>query len=59
MPLEICPSCRETCNMIVSSSTRIVRGKNQEKKRIKTVSFHCEKCHQFVRSEDHEEMNRG
>ncbi|MBN1104574.1 MAG: hypothetical protein JXL84_14245 [Deltaproteobacteria bacterium] len=53
--MEICPRCREICNMIMTASTRIVRAKNQQMKRIKTRSFHCEKCGQYVRSEDLEE----
>lgn len=56
--MEMCPSCREICNMIMSTSTKIVRKDNQEKRRIKTLSFHCEKCRQFVRSEDHEGMDK-
>ena len=54
MGMEMCPSCRAVCNLIVTTSTRIVRGKDQEKKRIRTRSFHCERCFQFVRSEDDE-----
>ena len=50
--MEMCPSCKELRNMIVSSSTRIIKGDDKTEKKIKTLSYHCEKCNQFVRSED-------
>lgn len=48
--MEMCPACGKINNMIVSSSIRTVG-----KKRIITISYHCEQCGMFVRSEDIEE----
>ena len=56
MAREMCPSCREIRNLRASVSARTVTGSHGEKKRIKTIAFHCEQCHQFVRSEEHEEI---
>ena len=53
--MEMCPVCGKTSNMVTSTSTRTVEDSSGEKKRIKTISFHCERCHQFVRSEGEEE----
>jgi hypothetical protein len=41
--------------MVSSTSMRMKAGSSGEKKRIKTIAFHCEQCRQFVRSEDREE----
>ena len=57
--MEMCPSCKELRNMMVSSSTRILKEKDQKEKKIVTLSYHCENCHQFVRSEDQDEMNKS
>lgn len=54
MAKEMCPSCREIRSMRTSTSTRTVTGPDGEKKTIKTISFHCERCQQFVRAEDQE-----
>jgi uncharacterized protein YggU (UPF0235/DUF167 family) len=52
--MEMCSFCKELRNMVVSSSTRIIKGDDNKEKKIKTLSYHCEKCHQFVKSEDQE-----
>ena len=52
--MEMCPACGKISNMIASTSIRAVTDPSVEKKEIKTISFHCERCHQFVRSEDTE-----
>lgn len=59
MAREICPACREVRDMRVCSSTRTVIIPDGSKKRIRTISYHCESCHQFVRSEDAEEAPSG
>ena len=59
MAREMCPACREVREMRVSSSTRTVIMPDGRKKRIRTISYHCELCHQFVRSEDAEEARTG
>jgi len=53
--MELCPACGKISNMVVSISTKTVANASGEKKVIKTTSYHCELCHQFVRSEDKEE----
>ena len=50
--MEMCPFCKELGNMIVSSSTRTIKGDDKKERKIKTLTYHCEKCSQFVRSED-------
>jgi hypothetical protein len=56
--MEMCPSCKELRNMVVSSSTRIIKGDGNTVKKIKTLSYHCEKCNQFVFSEDEDENDK-
>ena len=53
--MEMCPSCGKISNMVSSTSIRMEAGSSGEKKKIKTITFHCEQCRQFVRSEDIEE----
>ena len=53
--MEMCPACGKISNMVSSASTKTKTDFSGENKRIKTVAFHCEQCHQFVRSEDREE----
>ena len=38
--------------MRVTTSTRTIVEPDGTRKRIKTLSYHCAQCHQFVRSED-------
>ena len=56
--MEMCPACGKISNMVSSTSMRAKAGSSGEKKWIKTISFHCELCHQFVRSEEKEEAAR-
>jgi phage terminase large subunit GpA-like protein len=53
--MELCPACGQISNMVASTSTRTVETSSGERKAIKTISFQCEQCHQFIRSEDKEE----
>jgi hypothetical protein len=53
--MEMCPACGKISNMVSSISMRTKADFSIEKKRIKTIAFHCEQCRQFVRSEDREE----
>jgi len=53
--MEMSPACGKTSNMVSSTSMRARAGSSGENKWIKTISFHCEQCRQFVRSEDREE----
>ena len=39
--------------MRITTSIIEVSADNHKAKKIKTVSFHCEGCQSFVRSEDH------
>ena len=41
--------------MLVSTHTRIVKEPDGKEKRVWTVTYHCETCHTFVRSEEKEE----
>jgi hypothetical protein len=51
MAFELCPVCRQIRGMRISLSERTEKGKKGTKK-IQSRTFHCETCHQFVRSED-------
>jgi hypothetical protein len=53
--MEMCPACGKISNMVSSTSMSINSGSSGEKKWIKTITFHCEQCRQFVRSEDRDE----
>jgi|WetSurMetagenome_2_1015567.scaffolds.fasta_scaffold127654_4 hypothetical protein len=53
--MEMCPVCGKIANMIASKSIRTVTDSSGGKKKIMTISYHCEQCGKFVRSEDIEE----
>ena len=53
---EFCPKCLNAQNIIGTTVTRIEEDSNGTKKSIITVSYHCEACNSFVRSEEHEVM---
>jgi len=53
--MEMCPACGKISNMVSSTSMKTKIDSSEDKKRIKTIAFHCEQCRQFVRSEDREE----
>ncbi|MEW6753558.1 MAG: hypothetical protein AB1505_21620 [Candidatus Latescibacterota bacterium] len=54
--MEMCPSCRQPRNLRRTVSVRPVTGADGKVvRRVRTVSYHCEHCHRFVRSEDLEE----
>ena len=38
--------------MRASTCTKIVKEADGRKKRVRTVTYHCETCNTFVRSED-------
>lgn len=59
MACEMCPSCREIRNMRISISERAEKGGEEKTKRIQTLTFHCETCNRFVRSEEHELQTTG
>lgn len=50
---EFCPKCQKTRNINGVTSTRNVEGADGTK-HIVTISYHCEACNTFVRSEEHE-----
>jgi hypothetical protein len=52
MAFELCPACRELRSMRISVSARTEKTRKGKTKTIRTRAFHCEACHQFVRSED-------
>ena len=52
--MEMCPVCGKISNMVISRSMRTETDSAGNKKKIETISFHCEQCHNFVRSEDKE-----
>jgi len=54
--MELCLTCGKISNMVSSTSMRTKTDSSGDKKRIKTVTFHCEECRQFVHSEDREEV---
>jgi hypothetical protein len=55
--MEMCTACGKINNMTTSTSVRTVMDLSGRKKKIKTISYHCEQCHQFVRSENIEEAS--
>ena len=55
MTAEMCPSCRQIRSMRVTTSFGPAPGAEGKTKRIRSLSFHFETCHQFVRSEVQEE----
>ena len=52
MAFELCPVCRQNRGMRITFSERTEKGKRGKTKKIHSRTFHCEACHQFVRSED-------
>jgi hypothetical protein len=61
MAREMCPYCREIRNMRVSVSVKTEKGRDGKTRRIRTLTFHCEGCSNFVRSvdEDLASLERG
>jgi hypothetical protein len=51
---EFCPLCRTTQNVNGTTTTSSETNSEGETKSILTVSYHCEACHAFIRSEDFE-----
>jgi hypothetical protein len=56
MAQEMCPSCRQIRYMRIATSVKTVTGVDEKRKKIKTTSFHCEVCNQFVCSQDQEDQ---
>jgi len=54
MATALCPACRTIRNMKVAFTKRTVKAPDGSVKTLQTVSFHCESCGQFVRSEEAE-----
>ena len=52
MAFELCPLCRQIRGMRISLSERTEKGKRGKTKKIQSRTFHCEACHQFVRSKE-------
>ena len=52
---EYCPRCRASRNVSVQSISRRVTTPDGEVRRVRTRSYHCASCRQFIRSEDVEE----
>ena len=50
MPTEYCPKCKASRNMIVAKSR--AKSKSKEEKDITILSYHCEVCNTFVKSEE-------
>ena len=52
---EYCPRCRATRNISVQSTRRRVTLPDGEVRPVRTRSYHCASCRQFIRSEEVEE----
>ena len=55
---EYCPRCRASRNVSVQSISRRVTtpdGEVRSVRSVRTRSYHCASCRQFIRSEDVEE----
>jgi hypothetical protein len=51
---EFCSKCQKTQNINSVTSTRSVKETDGNTKHIVTISYHCESCNTFVRSEEYE-----
>jgi len=51
---EFCLKCRCVQNISGTTATRVEEDSNEAKKLIITVSYYCEACNTFIRSEEHE-----
>ena len=51
---EFCSKCQKTQNINGVTSTRSVKDIDGNTKHIVTISYHCESCNTFIRSEEHE-----
>ena len=49
---ELCPICGKIQNMKTTTSEQKEKSKNGKIKIIQTLTYHCEICHGFVKSED-------
>lgn len=49
---ELCPNCSKIQNMEITTTKEKEKLENGEIKILQTLTYHCEKCHTFVRSED-------
>ncbi|MBW2200737.1 MAG: hypothetical protein JRF71_07855 [Deltaproteobacteria bacterium] len=56
---EFCSNCGSVRNIKGILSKIETYGSDQTKRTIVAVSFHCERCHFFIRSEQFEEENLG
>ena len=54
MDSAYCPRCREARNMRVLTVRRSVRGPDGQMRQVREKTLHCERCNQFVRSEEEE-----
>lgn len=52
MAREMCPACREPRNLRVTVSEMTEKGPQGKTRRVRTLTYHCETCNRFVRSED-------
>ena len=52
MAREMCPACRKPQNMRVLVTERIEKVKASKATPVRTLTYHCETCDRFVRSED-------
>ncbi len=52
---EYCPRCRASRNVSVQSISRRVTTPDGQVRSVRTRSYHCGSCRQFIRSEDVEE----
>jgi len=59
MGREYCPHCREVCNMRVTVAYRRTSGPGGETGTTCVKTFHCERCGQFVRSEEAAQPEAG
>ena len=55
MSPEYCPNCRASRNVSVQSTSRRVSLPDGEVRSVRTRSYHCGSCRQFIRSEEIEE----
>jgi hypothetical protein len=54
--VEYCPRCRATRNMLTSESRTEVENADGSTRTVVNVTYQCQVCHSFVRSEQREEQ---
>ena len=55
MTVELCPKCRAVTNMKVTEKKSTKKNADKKIVPIKIITYHCQQCSTFVKSEEIEE----